>query len=51
MPCTRRRAAASELDYTEQTSWLLFLKYLDESGAGQGERALNWRARPIRFDP
>ena len=22
--------ASSELDYTEQTSWLLFLKYLDD---------------------
>ena len=25
----KRRAAPRELDYTEQTSWLLFLKYLD----------------------
>ena len=22
--------ASSELDYTEQTSWILFLKYLDD---------------------
>jgi len=27
--CARKRAALLELDYTEQTSWLLFLKYLD----------------------
>jgi len=27
--CGKRPACATELDYTEQSSWLLFLKYLD----------------------
>ncbi|RYF08776.1 MAG: SAM-dependent DNA methyltransferase, partial [Deltaproteobacteria bacterium] len=26
----KEAGCASELDYTEQTSWLLFLKYLDD---------------------
>ena len=26
----KEAGCSSELDYTEQTSWLLFLKYLDE---------------------
>jgi type I restriction enzyme M protein len=26
----KEAGCATELDYTEQTSWLLFLKYLDE---------------------
>lgn len=30
---------ASELDYAEQTSWLLFLKYLDDLEAGQENAA------------
>jgi hypothetical protein len=33
MMCSGRRRAetsTTELDYTEQTSWLLFLKYLDD---------------------
>lgn len=30
--------SSSELDYTEQTSWLLFLKYLD---ALEQDKALN----------
>ena len=37
MSCTRRPAATTELDYTEQTSWLLFLKYLDGLEAGQSD--------------
>ncbi len=34
----KEAGCTTELDYTEQTSWLLFLKYLDELGAGQGDR-------------
>ena len=30
---------ASELDYAEQTSWLLFLKYLDDFEAAQEDEA------------
>jgi type I restriction enzyme M protein len=33
----KEAGCASELDYTEQTSWLLFLKYLDDL---EQERAL-----------
>jgi hypothetical protein len=35
----------SELDYTEQSSWLLFLKYLDALEADKATRR-RWRARP-----
>jgi hypothetical protein len=35
----------SELDYTEQSSWLLFLKYLDALEADKALRP-RWRARP-----
>ncbi|MEO7623099.1 MAG: type I restriction-modification system subunit M N-terminal domain-containing protein [Gallionella sp.] len=38
----KEAGCASELDYTEQTSWLLFLKYLDalehSKGAGSAAR-------------
>jgi type I restriction enzyme M protein len=30
---------SSELDYVEQTSWILFLKYLDDSDAERGTGA------------
>lgn len=30
--------ASSELDYTEQTSWLLFLKYLDALEQDKGKK-------------
>jgi hypothetical protein len=33
----KEAGCATELDYTEQTSWILFLKYLDD--LGEGERA------------
>lgn len=33
---------SSELDYTEQTSWMLFLKYLDES------HRVSWRPQLLR---
>ena len=35
--------ASSELDYTEQTSWLLFLKYLDDLEKRQGSRSPAFR--------
>ena len=37
------RGCTSELDYTEQTSWLLFLKYLDalEQDREQEARLIN----------
>ena len=36
-----------ELDYTEQTSWLLFLKYLDDL---EGERAMEAELVGKRYD-
>jgi type I restriction enzyme M protein len=33
----KEAGCSSELDYTEQTSWILFLKYLDDL---EGERAI-----------
>jgi hypothetical protein len=35
----------SELDYTEQSSWLLFLKYLDALEPTRPPRP-RWKARP-----
>ena len=35
----KEAGCTTELDYTEQTSWLLFLKYLDGSGAGPRRRS------------
>jgi len=32
----KEAGCATELDYTEQTSWLLFLKYLDARSLGPG---------------
>ena len=29
---------SSELDYVEQSSWILFLKYLDDLGGTEGAR-------------
>jgi len=37
----------TELDYTEQTSWLLFLKYLDDL---EGERAIEAKLKGKRYD-
>ncbi len=31
----KEAGCSSELDYTEQTSWLLFLKYLDDLEAAR----------------
>ena len=33
------QGVASELDYAEQTSWLLFLKYLDDLEATRADKA------------
>ncbi|PCI36398.1 MAG: hypothetical protein COB53_09650 [Elusimicrobia bacterium] len=38
----KEAGCSSELDYTEQTSWLLFLKYLDDL---EQERALKAKLR------
>ena len=35
----KEAGCASELDYTEQTSWLLFLKYLDDLEASRATKA------------
>ena len=35
----KEAGCTTELDYTEQTSWLLFLKYLDDLEAGQADEA------------
>ena len=32
----KEAGCSSELDYTEQSSWMLFLKYLDDLGTGKG---------------
>ena len=43
---------ASELDYAEQTSWLLFLKYLDDlESERQDEAALEGRDYTAILDP
>ena len=34
----KEAGCTTELDYTEQTSWLLFLKYLDGPRAGRADR-------------
>ena len=36
----KEAGCSSELDYTEQTSWLLFLKYLDELEQDKENEAL-----------
>ena len=35
----KEAGCSSELDYTEQTSWLLFLKYLDDLEAERSMEA------------
>ena len=44
----KEAGCTTELDYTEQTSWLLFLKYLDDL---EGERALRTEleGKPYRY--
>ena len=44
----KEAGCASELDYTEQTSWLLFLKYLDDM---EGSRAAEADLRGQPFTP
>lgn len=34
-----KEAGCTELDYTEQTSWLLFLKYLDDLEKDKADEA------------
>ena len=36
----KEAGCTTELDYTEQISWLLFLKYLDSLEQGKADRAL-----------
>src|SRR5215475_14342244 len=36
----KEAGCATELDYTEQTSWMLFLKYLDDLEQANQKRAL-----------
>jgi len=43
----KEAGCSSELDYTEQTSWLLFLKYLDDL---EGERAMEAELVGKRYD-
>jgi len=43
----KEAGCSSELDYTEQTSWLLFLKYLDDL---EGERAMEAELTGKRYD-
>ena len=35
----KEAGCATELDYTEQTSWMLFLKYLDDLGFERAQEA------------
>ena len=35
----KEAGCTTELDYTEQTSWMLFLKYLDDLEDGRGMEA------------
>ena len=43
----KEAGCSSELDYTEQTSWMLFLKYLDDL---EGERAIQAELRGRRYE-
>ena len=44
----KEAGCTTELDYTEQTSWLLFLKYLDELEQDKATEA-ELAARPYSF--
>ena len=44
----KEAGCTTELDYTEQTSWLLFLKYLDEL---EGDRAIEAELRGLPYAP
>ena len=43
----KEAGCTTELDYTEQTSWLLFLKYGDRSKRGSDTRRRAGRARQL----
>jgi type I restriction enzyme M protein len=43
----KEAGCSSELDYTEQTSWMLFLKYLDDL---EGERAIEAELTGKKYD-
>lgn len=43
----KEAGCSSELDYTEQTSWMLFLKYLDDL---EQERAMEAELKGKRYD-
>ena len=48
----KEAGCASELDYTEQTGWLLFLKYLDDLETSRATEAefCEWpRRSPTKF--
>ena len=45
----KEAGCTTELDYTEQTSWMLFLKYLDDLERGNGSRRQSWKESPIPF--
>jgi len=44
----KEAGCTTELDYTEQTSWILFLKYLDEL---EGDRELDAELRGVAYTP
>ncbi len=44
----KEAGCTTELDYTEQTSWILFLKYLDEL---EGDRKLDAELRGVAYTP
>jgi hypothetical protein len=44
----KEASCASELDYTEQSSWLLFLKYLDALEASRAMEA-ELEGKPVTF--
>ena len=53
----KEAGCTTELDYTEQTSWLLFLKYLDglekdraDEAAMQGKKAAPILEKEFRWD-
>jgi type I restriction enzyme M protein len=53
----KEAGCSSELDYTEQTSWLLFLKYLDgleqdkaDEAALEGKRYAYILGKPYRWE-
>ena len=44
----KEAGCTTELDYTEQTSWILFLKYLDEL---EGDRKIDAELRGVAYTP